>query len=188
MPTKSGRPSLEEDEAERVRDALRRALALPRFDGNKTKLGEVLDMSQSAIGQILSGKNAPSLQTARAVAKVIGEDVWALLGDRPAPVVRQVEVREDRYPTRAFVLAGAEATMEHGGWLMEDIERVRSMALEYPGDPGADFWMRQLYGARDDRRAHERDPGHAKSLAEQNDAIANDVASATAPKLPKRKA
>lgn len=72
---KSGRPSLEDEEADRVRDGIRQLL--PRFSGNLTALGRELGVSQPALTQILNGNNSPSLPTARRVAQLLQVPIWA---------------------------------------------------------------------------------------------------------------
>jgi transcriptional regulator with XRE-family HTH domain len=83
---KRGRPSLEPEQAQRVLDALNELLR-GKFGGNASALGRELTMSQSAVSQLVSGKNAPSFSTAERVAKVLGKSVLELLEGAPRPEV-----------------------------------------------------------------------------------------------------
>lgn len=103
VPRRPGRPSLPADEAARVKDALKR-LRDESYGGNATKLGEALGMSQSGVSQIINGKNTPSFETAKELAKAIGVDVWALLGREEEIIV----LDKDIYPNRARAIAAAK--------------------------------------------------------------------------------
>ncbi len=69
------RPDLEEN----VHKALR-LLLIEKFSGNTTSLAKALRRSQSAMSQLLAGKNAPSYETAERVAVLMGQTVAQLFG------------------------------------------------------------------------------------------------------------
>lgn len=77
-PLVKGRPGLPPEQADRVLDALRKLLQ-ERFGQNVTALAQVLGRSQSAISQILAGRNKPSYETAQRTAEYLGIPVSDLL-------------------------------------------------------------------------------------------------------------
>jgi transcriptional regulator with XRE-family HTH domain len=83
-------PALSITEARRFVDRLRGALN-DKFDGNQTALAKSLGVSQSAVSQLLSGKNSPSTDTARALGKLMGFDYRSLL-DEPSVGVSKAPV------------------------------------------------------------------------------------------------
>lgn len=66
-----GRPKLAPDEADRFHALLREALK--KFP-NQNKLGEALELGDSAISQLLSRKNGPSIRTAELLKEIMGVD------------------------------------------------------------------------------------------------------------------
>jgi len=91
-----GRPSLRPDQVQRVRSALRQ-LYRDRYGENATAMAAALGRSQSAVSQLLSGKNAPSYETAERVAALKGVHVAELLGDAPTSGLRpSSETLKDR--------------------------------------------------------------------------------------------
>jgi transcriptional regulator with XRE-family HTH domain len=88
---KPGKPTLSATETERVLTALRKALTGELHRGNQSSLARALRVEPSAISQLLSGKNQPSYETAKALGAHIGEDYRQWLdpspggGEWPAP-------------------------------------------------------------------------------------------------------
>lgn len=78
MKKRPGRPGLSSGHVRRVRSALRRFVK-----GHKTQAdaARALKVSASALSQLLSNKNAPSLSTAMALAAAQGVALSALLGE-----------------------------------------------------------------------------------------------------------
>lgn len=66
----SGKPSLPQDMADRVREVIRKEYE--RLDRNKAALGRLFSRSPQALVQILEGTNAPSMETAIRVAAKMG--------------------------------------------------------------------------------------------------------------------
>ncbi|XXY23390.1 helix-turn-helix transcriptional regulator [Sorangium sp. So ce216] len=89
---KRGRPSLEPEQAQRVREALQELLH-GRHAGNVSALARDLNLSQSAVSQLISKKNAPSFSTAQAVANAVGVPVLELLHGSP-PHGTQLSVKD----------------------------------------------------------------------------------------------
>lgn len=120
VPAKPGRPSLPSDAVERVRAAMKR-LRDERYEGNVTKLGKALGISQSAVSQLLADvpKNRPSFATTDAVARLLGVSVHELLSGPAEAVV----VEPDVYPNRARAVAAARLL----GKDERAIERVRQI-------------------------------------------------------------
>ncbi len=72
---KPGKPTLSPAEVERVLVALRKALNNEAtHNGNQSSLARALGVEPSAVSQLLSGKNQPSYETAKALGKHTGED------------------------------------------------------------------------------------------------------------------
>jgi transcriptional regulator with XRE-family HTH domain len=79
---KPGKPTLSPSEVERVLSALRKSLA-ERHKGNQSSLARALHVEPSAISQLVSGKNQPSYETAKALGAHIGEDFRQWLDPSP---------------------------------------------------------------------------------------------------------
>jgi transcriptional regulator with XRE-family HTH domain len=79
---KPGKPTLSPTEVERVLEALRKSLDA-QHKNNQSSLARALGVEPSAINQLLSGKNQPSLETAKALGKHTGQDFRQWLD--PAP-------------------------------------------------------------------------------------------------------
>jgi transcriptional regulator with XRE-family HTH domain len=80
---KPGKPTLSPDEVERVLAALRKALKGEPHNGNQSSLARALRVEPSAISQLISGKNQPSYETAKALGAHIGEDFRHWLDHAP---------------------------------------------------------------------------------------------------------
>lgn len=80
---RGGCPGLAPEQARRVLDALQNLLTF-RYGGNASALARDLDISQSAVSQLVSGKNAPSFATAERVAFLVDKPVTALLAEAGA--------------------------------------------------------------------------------------------------------
>jgi transcriptional regulator with XRE-family HTH domain len=80
---KPGKPTLSPAEVERVLAALRGALNSDRHRGNQSSLARALRVEPSAISQILSGKNQPSYETAKALGAHLGESFYQWLDPTP---------------------------------------------------------------------------------------------------------
>ena len=103
---RTGRPGLSDEHAERVRSVLRH-VRNERFDGNSSALGKALGMTQSAISQILSGKNGPSYSTVEALAELLGTDAAAVLSGAAAGLA--TESTDGRRPRRERPARSARA-------------------------------------------------------------------------------
>ena len=80
---KPGKPTLSPAEVERVLAALRRALSGAPHDGNQSSLARALHVEPSAVSQLISGKNQPSYETAKALGAHLGEDFRQWLDPSP---------------------------------------------------------------------------------------------------------
>lgn len=76
---KQGRPTLEPEQARRVRDALNEMLRT-KFEGNASALARSLGIGQSGVSRLLSGATSASFVTAQRIANAIGVSVLDLLG------------------------------------------------------------------------------------------------------------
>lgn len=121
-------PALSVTEAQRFVEQLRIALT-GRFGGNQTALAKALGVSQSAVSQLLAGKNSPSTDTAKALGKLMGFDYRMLLDDPTASS-----------PTKEPVFA--EKIRPRSGW-----QHLIDEALE--------ILIREGYSADESRRALE---------------------------------
>lgn len=92
---KQGKPSVSDATAERYREALR---GLVTQAGNQTRASRQLGVSGSAISQLLSGGNRPSLASIQKLAKVLRIPVDQIIGDAPAADP------EARYPNREMAI------------------------------------------------------------------------------------
>lgn len=102
MPSPMGRPTLTDDEAARVRAALRRLLH-DRSD-NQSELARDMKLSQPSISNILSDRTKPSLDTAKRTAYLLGMSVWELLGSVQLGEVDEVD---EHQPERSRAEAAA---------------------------------------------------------------------------------
>jgi transcriptional regulator with XRE-family HTH domain len=149
-----GHPTLEPERAKRVVDALRR-LYQERFNENGTALAKALKRSQSAVSQLFAGRNAPSYETARRVAALIGLSVSELLGEG-APT--------SGHP-RPNLVEALEYVRAKGRASEETIRDVRTAARHLP-DVDVPVWLmllveveaRRSEAAQDERRERRPPP------------------------------
>lgn len=97
-----GRPTLTDDEAERVRAALRRLLQ--DRNGNQSALARDLKLAQPSISNILSDRTKASLDTAKRTAYLLGMSVWELLGSAQLGEMDEVD---EHQPERSRAEAAA---------------------------------------------------------------------------------
>lgn len=120
-------------EAEKIRAFLRRVKTEDKLDG--VKIGKKIKRSGPAVTQILSGKNTPSLRTARAIAALRGLTIWQLLDEDAAS---PQSVSRDRYPHRAIAVRIARID----GLSEEAIARAEEFTLEgETADLGVCEWL-----------------------------------------------
>jgi transcriptional regulator with XRE-family HTH domain len=138
-----GRPTITDEEAERVRAEMRR-LRDERYDRNEAALGRALGFTQSAVWQVLNHRNKPSLRMVRAVAKVLGVQPMELLdGARPPET-------DERYPPRERAIARLR------GLLPTEVEEtVRSMRFSGEG-PSETEWIRLALTRLEDHEMRAR--------------------------------
>lgn len=83
MTRKTGKPSLPDEQRDRVLGAMRR-IREERFDGKGgvTRMAEALGVSQPLVSQATMPGTSyrPGFDLAQRVARLLGQDVWELLG------------------------------------------------------------------------------------------------------------
>lgn len=118
MTRKTGKPSLPDEQRERVLGAMRR-IREERFDGKGgvTRMAEALGVSQPLVSQATMPGTSyrPGFDLAQRVAKLLGQDVWELLG------ISGPGVDHDEYPERAKAIRAARLL----GMDPRAIEKVR---------------------------------------------------------------
>lgn len=186
----TGRPSLEDHEAERIREAIRELLRRPKYDGNMTALGDDLQVSQPALSQILSGKNTPSLPTARRVAKLLGVEIWVLLGDVGADVPRRVVELDRRYPSQdiaAEIFRRDGPSLGFDDALIEQAIAEAAVAVhDLPADATPLRWFEHLKQVAGGIRYARKNPEIETKKREADAARALEMEAKTKPNLPKR--
>ncbi|HEV8462111.1 MAG TPA: helix-turn-helix transcriptional regulator [Gaiellaceae bacterium] len=106
MSRRAGRPSLPDEDAERIRSELQRTRD-EKFAGNATRLAKALGMSQSGVTQIINRRNRPSTETAVALAQLLGVEVWQLMYGKTSGAALTITLDTDIYPNRARAIAAA---------------------------------------------------------------------------------
>ncbi len=115
-----------------MRDALR--LYRERFKENGTALAAALKRSQPSVSQLLSGRNAPSYETAERVAELLGISVAELFGEEPASGPGDL---------RPNLLEAIEYARSRGRTSPETISAVRAAARHLP-DLEVHAWITML--------------------------------------------
>lgn len=128
------RPKLSESESARFLAKLKEALR-DRFGSNQTELGRALGISQSAVSQLLSGKNSISPQTAKALGDELGFDYRELL-DPPsnaATAVLPVAVGERLRPRPEWqhLVDPALETLIREGYSADECRRALDAVLVF---------------------------------------------------------
>jgi transcriptional regulator with XRE-family HTH domain len=134
---KPGKPTLSPAEVERVLAALRKALRGEPHNGNQSSLARALHVEPSAVSQLISGKNQPSYETAKALGAHIGEDFRQWLDAAPGAE------RPTSTPTEPEPATGSERpyyTREQWSHLL---------------DPALETLIREGHGAAESRAALE---------------------------------
>lgn len=131
------RGALTEEQNERVRKVLRELVDV-RFGGQTSHLALEIDVDQSTLSGFLSRRQGTSFRVAERVAALAGRSVTEILTGE-APSKSKTLAVEDEYPSRARVLAMAEAK----GVDKAAIAGLRVERLKGP-DPGDDFWTKRL--------------------------------------------
>jgi transcriptional regulator with XRE-family HTH domain len=78
-----GPPTLSPQQVRRVVDLLR--VLHEQCNCNATELARRLKLSQTAVSELLAGKNKPSFRTTERIAALAGVQVWSLLGSSSVP-------------------------------------------------------------------------------------------------------
>jgi transcriptional regulator with XRE-family HTH domain len=165
--------SLAGEEAERVRDAIRRLVSSA---GTQTAAAKQLSVTQQTISDVLKGK-APGVALARRVAEALGVPLDALLAG-----TAQTErvVRDERYPNRTRAIRAAR---ELG--LSEDaIETVATMALKSAVDPAPEEWLDMIRDEARRLRFAIVAPRQTEAEAARSKAEIDALAEAEKPKPP----
>ena len=133
---KPGKPSISTTEAERVVGVLRRLYGA-RFHENKSELARALKISQPAVTQLLEGTNLPSLQTARAVARIEGVDVTSYLDEHA-----EDDDAASPFPSK-FRAARSARGLDLPGWAIDQM-LSEAPPVGLAADPGPMFWFRRI--------------------------------------------
>lgn len=111
-----------EVQAERYRSVLRSVL-MTRFDGNQTRLGEAIGLSQSGVSQQLSGKNGPALETLLRLSELAGMSVAEVLtGDPVTPRGFMGEAQHRRADWQSLITPAIE-TLVREGFSLDEAQR-----------------------------------------------------------------
>jgi transcriptional regulator with XRE-family HTH domain len=148
---KPGRPGLTDEQADRVRDVLRKVL-VERYEENASAFARDLALSSSAISQMLSKKNRPSYDTVLRLAAHLSADPSEILAGHVAPQV------PDAYPARASALRRL------AGMLPPEVEtRLRALICDDSAPPPTeDEWIEMALARK---REHEHRARLAARLA-----------------------
>jgi transcriptional regulator with XRE-family HTH domain len=152
VPKKKGLPT---DATSRVRDAARRLLN-EQYEGKQSAMAPDVGLTQGALSRFLSG-GGTSLETAAAIARLLGVSLDALVGGEAPPPERIIE-RQDRYPNRVLAAQFARAD----GISEDAIERVGAMQLDYDGDPPPGEWYELMKAEARKARYAAKDPAGAQ--------------------------
>lgn len=83
MPRPLGAPGLDTKQARNVLQVIR--ALYDECNHNATELGRRLGISQTAVSELVHGRNKPSFSTAERVARLTGTPVWSLLTGEVLP-------------------------------------------------------------------------------------------------------
>jgi hypothetical protein len=147
--------TLPDEQRKAAQKFLREALARD-FKNNQTVAARKLDVSQTAISDVLADKRGMGPKLLFALRAHTGATIEQILGAEAVPPAH-VRAPDDRYPARA---AAIEAARKLG--VAEDVlAEVASVKLKSEVDPGLSHWAREI-----EFRAERRESDRAQPASE----------------------
>ena len=144
---RSGKPSLSEEQTKRVLAGVSWLLA-NRFEGNQTRLGKAIGVTQPAVSGWFTKGTSPSYQVVEAIARELGVEAHVLIsgpwkpGDAPplrgASAPAPAAEPDPRYPNRAAAIALARDVVYERA-----VELVRDVAIG-DEDKSVAWWLHRL--------------------------------------------